>query len=380
MSNFNGKSMKYIVFFDKRFLQQSINELRSILGESKILKYLSDSVIIVDTGEKKADLKAIYDSVFLYKTEELIFEVEVASGYSALEEKLASVQKEKGYASSKTEVLKEAAFDERNAKSIEVEIGTGMEKYGARIDLLNPGAVFHVIINGSTAYVSIAGSDNAYGATLDYFRNRNMDRDIVENGISRAEFKIHEAIDYFNIKVCEGSRALDIGAAPGGWSRYLMKKGADVVAIDAGRINYEAMPQGSRIAVALGKEREIADAEDIDVLDMEKLDGSWKGYDLLHIKELFGNIKISELVKLGPFDIMCIDINIPAQESAIIAAVCSEALKKGAFLILTLKMTDDKIEQAMAKSKEALGATYEDIRVKKLPHDRKELTLFAVKI
>ncbi len=372
--------MQYIVFFDKRFLRQSINELKSITGESKISKYLSDSIIIVDTGEKEADLKAIYDSVFLYKAEELLFEVDVSSGYAVLEEKLAAVQKEKKYQSSKTEVLKETAIDERNAKSIEVEIGTGMEKYGAKIDLANPSAVFHVIINGGTAYVSIAGSSNAYGATLDYFRHRNMDKDILENGISRAEFKIQEAMGYFDIKIGKGFRALDIGAAPGGWSRYLMKNGASVVAIDAGRINYSAMPENSRIAVVLGKEREIADAEGIDVLDMEKLDESAKSYDLLHIKELFENIKISELVKLGPFDIMCIDINIPAQESAIIAAVCSEALKKGAFLILTLKMTDDRIEQAIAKSKEALGATYEGMRVKKLPHDRKELTLFAVKI
>ena len=115
--------MQYIVFFDKRFLRQSINELKSITGESKISKYLSDSIIIVDTGEKEADLRAIYDSVFLYKAEELLFEVDVSSGYAVLEEKLAAVQKEKKYQSSKTEVLKETAIDERNAKSIEVEIG-----------------------------------------------------------------------------------------------------------------------------------------------------------------------------------------------------------------------------------------------------------------
>ncbi|EQD29544.1 ribosomal RNA methyltransferase RrmJ/FtsJ, partial [mine drainage metagenome] len=99
-----------------------------------------------------------------------------------------------------------------------------------------------------------------------------------------------------------------------------------------------------------------------------------------HIKELFGRIKLSTLVGLGPFDILCIDINIPAQEAAVIAAVCSEALKAKGKLILTLKMTDDNIERNVEKSKEALAATYDGIRVKKLPHDRKELTLFAIKI
>ena len=87
--------MQYIVFFDKRFLRQSINELKSVTEESKISKYLSDSIIIVDTGEKEAYLNAIYDSVFLYKAEELLFEVDVSSGYAVLEGKLAAVQKEK---------------------------------------------------------------------------------------------------------------------------------------------------------------------------------------------------------------------------------------------------------------------------------------------
>ena len=47
--------MQYIVFFDKRFLRQSINELKSITGESKISKYLSDSIIIVHGERSKSE-------------------------------------------------------------------------------------------------------------------------------------------------------------------------------------------------------------------------------------------------------------------------------------------------------------------------------------
>jgi hypothetical protein len=140
------------------------------------------------------------------------------------------------------------------------------------------------------------------------------------------------------------------------------------------------MPEGTKIAVVPGNGRSIEGIEGIDVLSTGDLTGKSLDYDLLHIKELFDRIKLSELIGLGPFDILCIDINIPAQEAAVIAAVCADVLKPKGKLILTLKMTDDNVEKNIESSKQALGATYEGIKVKKLPHDRKELTLFAIKL
>ncbi|MCL4371704.1 hypothetical protein M1373_00060 [Candidatus Marsarchaeota archaeon] len=370
--------MQYIVFFDKRFLRQSINELKSIADGIRILKYLSDSIIIADAVEK-IDAKAVHDSTFIYKAEELLGEVSVSAGYSDLAEKLKEMQSEKGYASSKIEVLREAAIDQRNAKSIEVEIGTLMEKLGAAISMSSPAVIFHVILCKDAAYVSAANPKDSYGATLDYFRHSNLEKGMMEKKINRAEFKLHEAVLNFDIDLSLVKSVLDIGAAPGGWSRYMLDHGIRVVAIDTGSMNYAAMPKGKTMAVLAGKDSKVAQ-NGIDVYPILQIPDNIKNYDFVHLADRFENIRLSTLVDLGPFDMVCIDVNLPSTESAIMAAVCAEALKNSGKLLLTLKMTDPNIEQNINKSAEILSGKYGSIKVKKLPHDRKELTLFAIKI
>lgn len=55
--------------------------------------------------------------------------------------------------------------------------------------------------------------------------------------ISRAEFKLLEAIAVFNVPVQSGQRALDLGAAPGGWSKVLALKGLEVAAVDPAELS-----------------------------------------------------------------------------------------------------------------------------------------------
>ena len=50
--------------------------------------------------------------------------------------------------------------------------------------------------------------------------------------ISRSEFKLLEALEAFRIDLPGGGVALDLGAAPGGWTRVLRQKGQYVTAVD----------------------------------------------------------------------------------------------------------------------------------------------------
>ena len=50
--------------------------------------------------------------------------------------------------------------------------------------------------------------------------------------ISRAEFKMLEALEAFRIELPAGGVALDLGAAPGGWTRVLRQKEQFVTAVD----------------------------------------------------------------------------------------------------------------------------------------------------
>lgn len=55
--------------------------------------------------------------------------------------------------------------------------------------------------------------------------------------VSRAKFKLLEAIIRFGLTFPVGGRALDLGAAPGGWTQELLARGLEVVAVDTGELD-----------------------------------------------------------------------------------------------------------------------------------------------
>ena len=58
-----------------------------------------------------------------------------------------------------------------------------------------------------------------------------------EDQISRAKFKLLEAEQRFGIDFSVARKAIDIGAAPGGWTSLLLERGLKVTAIDPAAMN-----------------------------------------------------------------------------------------------------------------------------------------------
>jgi 23S rRNA (cytidine2498-2'-O)-methyltransferase len=114
-------------------------------------------------------------------------------------------------------------FDVNTAVAAAIQAQTG-----ARLDTRRPQQILSVVVAGQTAYLglSLAAhnlSDWAGGA-------RRFARE--EGQISRAEFKLLEALEWFKIDLPPGGVALDLGAAPGGWTRVLRQRGQFVTAVD----------------------------------------------------------------------------------------------------------------------------------------------------
>ncbi|NWJ44961.1 MAG: methyltransferase domain-containing protein [Chloroflexi bacterium] len=106
-------------------------------------------------------------------------------------------------------------------------------KFGAVENIKTPDVVVSVAVYEATAYVGISKvsqnlSDWAGGM-------RRFARESQQ--ISRAEFKLLEAMDIFGLKLPESGSALDLGAAPGGWTRLLLKNGLQVVAVDPAELD-----------------------------------------------------------------------------------------------------------------------------------------------
>lgn len=109
------------------------------------------------------------------------------------------------------------------------------EQAGAPLNVRAPVQILSVVISRQTgqAYsgLSLARhnlSDWAGGAQR-FARRKGQ--------ISRAEFKLLEALSVFQIDLPPRGRALDLGAAPGGWTRVLRQHEQYVTAVDPARLH-----------------------------------------------------------------------------------------------------------------------------------------------
>jgi 23S rRNA (cytidine2498-2'-O)-methyltransferase len=98
---------------------------------------------------------------------------------------------------------------------------------GAVENIKEPEIVVSVVVSGE-AYAGISRveenlSDWAGGM-------RRFAREPEQ--ISRAEFKLLEALEVFGVALPAEGEVLDLGAAPGGWSKVVLRAGLSVVAVD----------------------------------------------------------------------------------------------------------------------------------------------------
>lgn len=94
-------------------------------------------------------------------------------------------------------------------------------------DNLNPEQVISILIHNDICYIGF--SETRFN--LSKWKGGEV-RYNYQNCISRAEFKLMELFDIFKINLDNFKTALDLGCAPGGWSKVLLDKGLKVVGID----------------------------------------------------------------------------------------------------------------------------------------------------
>ncbi|MCL5423529.1 MAG: THUMP domain-containing protein [Candidatus Marsarchaeota archaeon] len=214
-----------------------------------------------------------------------------------------------------------------NSRDIEVNAGKILENAGFKVNLENPSVTIIVnVINNKSYITKISGN---------YLVHE-------KNYINRAGFKLIEAFDYFKIDV-EGlhiKKALDIGAAPGGFSYEMAKKGIFVDAIDPG----------------------LLDSKLIDV-------------HINHIKKRIEDFSTNTI-----YDIITNDMNVFPLESAKIILKLKENLRTRGIVIMTIKCINKKsysyyMKQALMELKDS----FEGFEFKHLPHNRAELTMLCIK-
>jgi len=226
-----------------------------------------------------------------------------------------------------------------SSKDVERGLGAFLEREtGAAVDFKGPEKTVVVQIFQDTAFIGVTKTENLIKKAIGVFRKYPPG----ERPLTRAEMKIREALEAFNIKIDPDFEILDVGAAPGGWTKILSNLGKRVVAVD---------PAGLHPSVA----------------------------SLPNVTHL--QCKAEEIPRhLGPFHMLTNDINVEPSESARIMIGLADLLRKDGIAIMTIKFVTRNRKRHIQETIRILEEKYQDFKVKKLPHNRYETTIFMRKI
>lgn len=162
-----------------------------------------------------------------------------------------------------------------------------------------------------------------------------------EGLISRAAFKLLEAEQTFGLPLSRFSNALDLGAAPGGWTSVLLERDLKVTAVDPA-----------------------------------EMDESLLGHPRLrHLRQNAAELSFAP----GTFDLLVCDMSWDPHHTARIVKQLAPALSAGASVLVTLKLMYKKPLQTIADLLASYEETFDIRRVKQLFHNRDEVTIWMRK-
>ncbi|MGC8649263.1 MAG: SAM-dependent methyltransferase [Candidatus Micrarchaeia archaeon] len=360
--------MKYIIILDEKFFDLGKAELDNISKEDNSFKKLTNRFFLLESGMNIPRSKKFSFIEGLIPVEELNFDFD---DYEKIINALKKqINKNKSF---KLEVINLNIHNKNSAKDIEVKIGTALEKEGYNVDLKNPNFYVYIFLSKLGVFIGSLSSENAINANQFRFSKKSI--------ISRAQFKLEEAIKFFNVN--NPKVVLDIGAAPGGWSLVMLSKNSKVIALDNALLNYKALLNStSKNFIIFSDSESYFDnytKSHAKIFPIETIYNSYDfsslNFDLCHIKKNIENIDIKKLnIKV---DLLLIDMNIKPEKSAEEACKLSSLLNKEGILLMTIKLIDERITKYIVNVKNILLDCYDDIEIKKLPHNRKEIMLFA---
>jgi len=205
---------------------------------------------------------------------------------------------------------------------------------GLKVEVKDPVQIISIFCDSNTAYLGFSNAAenlSSWAGGMHRFAHE-------DDQISRAEFKLLEAIDVFNLKLPTEGLALDLGASPGGWTRILRKRGLSVVAIDPG-----------------------------DLADSLQVDPNTMHYRQL-VQQYLPHCR-------DHYDLIVNDMRMNSIDSAKNMIAASKVLKEDGLAVMTLKLPSKGVKGVITNTIALLQNNYEVIGIRNLFHNRQEATL-----
>lgn len=227
------------------------------------------------------------------------------------------------------------------ARGLEGHLQRGLKKQG-RWSEVGTLRAHILLISGTEAYIGVTSTENSARWPLGYPRLR-----FPKDAPSRSTLKLEEAWhvllgDKPDSWPRTNQRAVDLGAAPGGWTWQLIQRGVKVIAVDNGPMAPQVMEEGR----------------------------------VLHLREDAFSFKPQQ-----PVDWMVCDVvDTPAKVAALVERWLTRGWCKSTIFNLKLPMKKrwQEVQQILEAIEDALdeaGLQYE-IRAHQLYHDREEITVW----
>lgn len=217
------------------------------------------------------------------------------------------------------------------------------EETGAVESIKKPLVVISILCTAYKSYLGISAAEDNLSSWPGGARHFAQTRE----QISRAEFKLLEALDVFGVELPTSGRALDLGAAPGGWTRLLLDAGVNVLAVDPARLDAR----------------------------LQKRPG------LEHYRGLAEHYFEDSIKRPSKFDIIVNDMRMDAREAARILGTAARYLRADGIVISVLKLPHATATiNPLTTLREALNILkkhYGIVQAHQLFHNRQEVTIVA---
>ncbi|MCI3922518.1 methyltransferase domain-containing protein [Paenibacillus sp. TRM 82003] len=206
------------------------------------------------------------------------------------------------------------------------------ETYGAIPVVRDMEWIISVYLARDTAYIGWSTPDenlSSWSGGAVHFRKEDGD-------ISRAKFKLMEAEEAFGLDFADFHGALDIGAAPGGWSSFLLEKGLRVTAVDPADMHPSLLRE----------------------------------HGFTFVKKNAANVRFPD----GEFDLLVCDMSWDPTNMAALVKRLLPAVSRDGTILTTVKLMHGKAFATLREVESIMEPEAKLVKTKQLFHNREELT------
>jgi 23S rRNA (cytidine2498-2'-O)-methyltransferase len=325
----------------KEYSNDGLREIKCLFKYSKFVEWLDTGigrVQVCDTFQISAK-KIREKSIFIRHIHPITFELNLKKKESDIKEFISLspkiiilLNKNKSF-SVQVRIIDSSTYL-YSSFDILSNISNKIQELGYNLNVKNPDQVISIFVKNKVAFIGVSLTSN----NLSKWSGGVCRLRWEDNQICRSEFKLLEVIQVLDLDIARYKKALDLGAAPGGWTRVLLSKGLHVVAVDPAELN--PMIKANK--------------------------------NVIHFKCSAQNFLKRNRTK---FDVIVDDMKIEAYKTVNLINLMQRYLNISGVVVVTIKLPKNNYNLVIKKSIELLEKHYCICFSKQLFHNRSEITM-----